>query len=57
LNAGKKLFQGFCRVQQIIRALYNRYSFYLIDRIIEESALTTVEEISAELKNCLEEFD
>ena len=46
--AGTKLFQQFCLIQHIIRTLY--------ERIIEDAANVTVQEVMEELCKNLEEF-
>ena len=49
LKAGSKLFQQFCLIQHVIRNLY--------ERISEDSANITVQEVMDELSKHLEEFD
>lgn len=49
LDAGKNLFRMFKRMQNIVRSLYNK--------ILEESVLSTVDEVKTEMKETMEAFD
>mmetsp|Transcript_23094 Transcript_23094/g.26127 ORF Transcript_23094/g.26127 Transcript_23094/m.26127 type:complete len:530 (+) Transcript_23094:109-1698(+) len=49
LEAGNKLFNSFCKIQHVLRNIYNR--------TMEESAHASVNQIKHEICKALEEFD